>query len=243
MKKFPFPIPLSPDVIRIRRARILTKLLQMDKDFSCIPAKGIEQNTLNTLLHSYDELFLDGCLKPLNIHVTLSSRLTSSAGKFLCVRKPFGRITQAEIRMSSDFLLRLSSGPFELNGLTVDTPQEAFLLVFEHEICHALELLLYGKTSHSARFMILASGLFGHQATRHKLPTRQQEAAQEGLLVGSSASFLYDGIEKTGVITYIGKTATVMVPSVHGTYRDRSGRRYEKYRVPLDKLTKKNLFL
>ena len=39
-----------------------------------------------------------------------------------------------------------------------------------------------------------------------------------------------------GKITYIGKTATVMVPSAGGEYRDRSGRRYEKFRVPLSKL-------
>lgn len=39
-----------------------------------------------------------------------------------------------------------------------------------------------------------------------------------------------------GVVTYIGKQATVMVPDARGEYRDRRGQRYTKYRVPLDHL-------
>ena len=38
------------------------------------------------------------------------------------------------------------------------------------------------------------------------------------------------------IITYIGKTATVMVPSSRGEYRDRNGQRYVKYRIPLSRL-------
>ena len=218
---------------------ILGKLLASDEGFCSIPVRGIKSSTLQAMLELYDELFTNGCLRSMGIKVTLSSRLTSSAGKFVYVRGMFGRIKQAEIRMSSDFLLRLSEGPFELNGLSVSTPQEAFLVVFEHELCHALETQLYGQTGHSSRFMALAKGLFGHTATRHKLPTRRQEAADDGLHIGSRVCFTYDGHELFGIVTYIGKSATVMVPSSSGAYRDRSGRRYEKYRVPLSRLIPK----
>ncbi len=190
------------------------------------------------MLFLYDELFLAGLLRkklPM-LCVSLSSRLTSSAGKFICVRGPFGRIKEAEIRMSSDFLLRLNEGPFDLNGLSVSTPQEAFLVVFEHELCHALETVLFKQTGHSQRFISLAHGLFGHTATRHKLPTRRQDAAQDGLILGKTVSFSCQGKRLTGFITYIGKTVTVMVPSSFGEYRDQAGRRYAKYRVPLSKL-------
>ena len=115
------------------------------------------------------------------IDVTLSQRLTSSAGKFMYVRGGASRLSQAEIRMSGDFLFRLNEGPFLLNGLSVATPQEAFLVVFEHELCHAAENALFGSTGHSSRFLSLAHGLFGHNDTRHSLPTRMQEAASEGL--------------------------------------------------------------
>ena len=138
--------------------------------------------------------------------------------------------------MSGDFLTRLDEGPFQLNGLSVATPQEAFLVVFEHELCHALETALYGQTGHSARFLSLAKGLFGHTATRHSLPTRRQEAARDGLVVGSRVCFPYRKSMLGGVVTYIGKQATVMVPDARGEYRDRRGQRYTKYRVPLDHL-------
>ena len=72
--------------------------------------------------------------------------------------------------------------------------------------------------------------------THHSLPTRRQEAAQNGLSVGSNVSFPYEGKQLTGLVTYVGKTATVMVPDSRGAYRDRSGRRYAKYRVPLSLL-------
>ena len=219
---------------------ILGKLLTSDDEFCSIPAEGIKTETRASMLRLYNDLFLNGYLNPMDIDVTLSSRLTSSAGKFLYTRGLFGRIKRAEIRMSSDYLLRLNEGPFELNGLTVSTPQEAFLLVFEHELCHALETMLYGKTGHSSRFMALANGLFGHTATRHKLPTRRQEAANDGLHVGSKVSFTYNGRELLGIVTYIGKTATVMVPSSQGTYCDSRGKRYEKYRVPLNRLAPKS---
>ncbi|MBQ8618779.1 MAG: hypothetical protein IJ418_14880 [Clostridia bacterium] len=236
-KSLPFSFPLSSDAIARQRAFILSRLLAYDEAFCQIPAHGISRDTLNRMLELYDGMFLGGFLRKLNVRVTLSSRLTSAAGKFLFVRGAFGRIKQAEIRMSSDFLLRLDQGPFELNGLSVATPQEAFLLVFEHELCHALETALYGQTGHSARFLSLANGLFGHTATRHKLPTRRIEAAQQGLIAGMTVSFSHNGQSLSGVITYIGKMATVMVPDSKGEYRDKSGRKYAKYRVPLDRLS------
>ena len=235
---FPFAFPLESAEILRRRSRILTALCAYDEGFCTIPILGISEAALADMLRLYDEAFLDGYLTRTMpcLHVTLSARLTSSAGKFLCTRGLFRQIKSAEIRMSSDFLTRLDEGPFQLNGLSVATPQEAFLVVFEHELCHALETALCGQTGHSARFLSLAKGLFGHTATRHSLPTRRQEAAKDGLFVGSRVSFSYQGKTLQGFITYIGKQATVMVPDLRGEYRDRRGKRYAKYRLSLDRL-------
>ena len=111
------------------------------------------------MLDLYDSLFFSGFLGRVygKINVTLSQRLTSSAGKFMYVRGGASRLSQAEIRMSGDFLFRLSEGPFLLNGLSVATPQEAFLVVFEHELCHAAENALFSSTGHSSRFLCLAT--------------------------------------------------------------------------------------
>lgn len=235
---FPFSFPPSIEEIRRRRAIILSELFAIDEGFCSMPVSALHPHTLRTALERYDHLFFSGYLALAygQIDVTLSSRLTSSAGKFIYMRNPSMRFERVEIRMSSYFLFRLSEGPFNLNGLTVSTPQEAFLIVFEHELCHALEAALYGKTGHSKRFLSLANGLFSHTTTTHNLPTRKQAAARNGLSVGMQASFPYDGKQLRGLITYIGKTATVMVPSPHGAYRDKTGRRYTKYRVPQEQL-------
>lgn len=236
--RLPFELPLSaPEILR-RRARILSELLAMDAAFSVIPVCGIHESTLRKMLDQYDNLFLQGYLARSyhEIKLTLSSRLISAAGKFVYSRNPYGKLKCAEIRMSQDFLTRLKQGPFALNGLYASTPQEAFLMVFEHELCHAIEFSLYGHTGHSNRFLTLANGLFGHTQTKHSLPTRRAEAAQNGLIVGMLVSFTYQNKTLTGRVTYIGKTVTIMVPSPRGEYRDRQGKRFSKYHVPLSEV-------
>lgn len=234
----PFPFPLNETDILNKRAQIHAALCASDAGFSQIPVSSIRRSTLSALLDLYDQAFFSGFLARSygELTVTLSSRLTSSAGKFVFFKDPSRRMQRAEIRMSSDFLFRLKDGPFLLNGLSAATPQEAFLLVFEHELCHALETALYGESGHSSRFLALARGLFGHTETHHSLPTRKQAAAQKGIVVGMRASFLYQNRMLEGVISYIGKTATVMVADPRGTHMDKRGRRYTKYRVPLSLL-------
>ena len=230
--------PASSGVILDRRARILDTLCRMDNGFAAIPVRAVKPQTLDQMLRMYDELFFEGRLTKSygSLTVTLSSRLLSAAGKFIYSKNSSKRLSKAEIRMSSDFLMRLEYGPFSLNGLSASTPQEAFLIVFEHELCHALETAVFGSTGHSDRFKQLAKRFFGHTETTHNLPTRKKEAAENGIRVGARCSFVYQGRTFKGQITYVGKTATVMVQSATGEYRDRSGRRYTKYRVPLSQI-------
>ena len=234
----PFEFPVAPADILRRRAMILAELLAQDEAFCRIPVQSISALTPARMLRLYDNAFFSGALQRSydELKVSLSSRLISAAGKFMYTRSGILRSRRAEIRMSSDFLFRLTDGPFSLNGLSAATPQEAFLLVFEHELCHVAEYALFASTGHSKRFLALANGLFGHTKAHHSLPTRAQEAAQNGFRVGDSVAFLHEGCMCCGVITYIGKTATVMVRSAAGEYKDALGRRYTKYRVPLNML-------
>ena len=236
----PFPFPLEPEDILRRRAAILAGLLARDAGFCAIPVRSILPSTLGRMLRAYDGQFFCGALLHAfpELRVTLSSRLTSAAGKFVYTRAPGKGPGQTEIRMSSDFLFRLNEGPFDLNGLRVATPQEAFLVVFEHELCHAAQLALDGHTGHDKRFCALALGLFGHTQTRHALPTRRTEAAQAGFRVGAEVCFPFEERTLRGVLTYVGKTATVMVRAPRGPYRDSAGRQYQKYRVPVGLLQK-----
>ena len=141
MNKLPFAFPLADDDILRRRATILTALCAADNGFCAVPVQSIRRQTLSQMLNLYDKLFFGGFLSHSygQIDVTLSQRLISSAGKFIYTRGGVSRMCRAEIRMSGDFLFRLNKGPFLLNGLSVSTAQEAFLVVFEHELCHAAE--------------------------------------------------------------------------------------------------------
>ena len=114
MNDFPFSFPLPDHDVQRLRARILTTLCAADEGFCAIPVASIRRQTLAQMLDLYDSLFFSGFLGRAygEIDVTLSQRLTSSAGKFMYVRGGASRLSQAEIRMSGDFLFRLSEGPF-----------------------------------------------------------------------------------------------------------------------------------
>ena len=232
----PFPFPIDAQEIAARRARLLRGLIAAYPELGEIPVRRIPAEFWTALPRAYDHLFLQGTLSTLlpDLSVVPAPRMTSCGGKF-CVALRGRQRTKCEIRMATDFLFRLEKGPFSLNGLTAQTALEAFLIVFEHELCHALELALTGKPgAHGETFRTLVFGLFAHTAYRHSLPTRALEAAQSGILRGGSVSFSHEGRTLTGVVSRVGKTVTVMVPSRTGTYRDGNGRRYAKYLVPPD---------
>lgn len=239
MSASPLDKRLSPQEIEDRREAILRELLSRDEGFRATPVRSVRQSTLGLMFARYDELFFDGFLNRFygKLRVTISTRLTSAAGKFVYSSRTGPK--NAEIRMSGDFLFRLVKGPFQLNGLFADTEQEAFLIVFEHELIHALEYAAYGKTGHSSRFKALAYQFFRHESIYHSLPTLKVEAAKNGLTVGSSVSFTYEGKTFSGTVSYVGKTATVMVPDARGGFTDKRGRRCAKYRVPLSLLKRK----
>lgn len=239
---FPFSTSNSPAVIQHKRSQILEALIKADPRFGAIPVLSVKYSTLQLMLQYYDAVFLGGILgqRYHSIKVTASSRLLSAAGKFIHP-KTLTAYPDAEIRMSSDFLFRMKEGPFELNGLTVPTPQEAFLVVFEHELCHAVEFAYYGATGHSSRFMYFARGVFGHTKHTHELPTIAAETTQKtGISVGSHVSFPYEGQTLSGIVSYLGKSARVMVPSPRGNYymNNDHSKTYLKYQVPVSLLTR-----
>ena len=64
------------------------------------------------------------------------------------VRGGAARLSRAEIRMSGDFLFRLSEGRF-CSTVCPSQRRRGFLVVFEHELCHA------AKTRSSVQLAIL----------------------------------------------------------------------------------------
>ena len=228
----------TSETVSAYRKQILSELKTRDPDFMSIPVRRLRTTTLPYLLKRYDELFLDHFLEQTygkRLTSSLSGRLTISAGKFIYPKRMTSS-PSGEIRMSIDFLSRLRNEEYHLNGLTTHGPQESFLVVLEHEIVHAIEYGITGNTGHSSIFQSIAWNLFKHTETTHNLPTRATDAAKIGLVVGKSVSFDYKGKRLTGTVSYVGKTVSVMVPDSKGSYVDRFGRHYSKYRCAYSNL-------
>lgn len=219
--------------------------------FLVLKSINIKNETINTMsivdleliFHLYDQIFFENWFKDNfkgKLRFSLSRRMTKSAGITLCPKnidkiKPEELVI--EIRIGVDFFFNygLVEGSKTVCGIKTNNSLEALLLVFEHELCHVIEFINYKRSNCSGdRFKTIASNLFGHSESYHKLPTHKQIANHElGLNLGDTVSFTFEGERFTGILYNINKRATVMVRDKNGNLVDNHGIRYSKYYVPL----------
>lgn len=232
--------------IENRRAIITNHLLSHSKTMKSPQLTAISTADLELLFGLYDEIFLQNWFRENykgRMKFSLSGKMTKSAGKTLCP-KSIGKIRQEdlvlEIRLGVDFFLKYGrhSHRNTVCGIETRSGLEALLLVFEHELCHVLEFLLFHKSScKGKRFKAMANNAFGHTESYHKLPTGMQIANKVyGFKPGDTVSFDFKEKRLTGFIYNINKRATVLVPDRKGPLVDRRGKRYSKYYVPLARL-------
>lgn len=208
------------------------------------------QRDLEHLFELYDRIFFQSyfgdCFSG-KITFSLSKRMRNNAGMTVFPRNLSILPPQEErydIKMG--LLLFFDYEKLErekvVNGIKTRDSLEALQLVFEHELCHIIELHCYKKSNcQRERFQSLALHLFGHTESCHRLPLMPEIAGEEyGLSVGDEVSFQADGKTFFGVICRITRRATVMVPDVEGTFQDSAGRRYSKYYVPLVMLKRRD---
>lgn len=116
---------------------------------------------------------------------------------------------------------------------------DALLRIFEHELLHLIEFLLWNESSCSkSRFREIAGRLFGHRQSNHQLITPTESAElKQGITVGDFVEFIHDGHKYFGYVNHISRRATVLVPHKGGA-RYTDGKRYAKFYVPLGHLKK-----
>ena len=232
--------------IENNRTKIIEVLSNSSATLKSPQVNSISTADLILLFRLYDEVFLQNWFRDHykgKLKFSLSRKMTKSAGKTMCP-KNIGRIRQEdlvlEIRLGVDFFLNYGhhSQNNTVCGLKTESGLEALLLVFEHELCHVLEFLLFNKSScKGKRFKTMANNAFGHTDSYHKLPTNRQIAAKVfGFKLGDTVTFEYKERRLTGFLNNINKRATVLVPDRKGPLIDRKGTRYSKYYVPLTKL-------
>jgi hypothetical protein len=218
-------------------------------NFTCIAPAD-----LALMFELYDEKFFSGAVRGLikasgaPLVFSLSPRLTRSAGltKRFAPRSrkgaPPAPATRYEISLSSTLLFQTFKDverTIRVNGVVCNDRLEAAQRVFEHEVLHLLEMLIWARSSCDAdNFKTLAWNFFAHSETRHDLVTQQERArAKFDVCVGDRVSFTFEGVPHVGVISRITRRATVLVESDAGApYSD--GKRYLKFYIPLAMLAK-----
>ncbi len=202
----------------------------------------IGPDDLAFLFTAYDGRFLDGlCARtpgPDALSFRLSRRMTRAGGKTTRF-EPGGATPRFEIAIATSILFD-GFGEKDRDvtacGLPCRHRLEALQRIFEHELVHLAEWLCWGE-SHCgrSRFRGIARRLFLHRAHTHRLITRSERAARDGIVVGARVGFDYRGRTLAGRVNRITKRATVLVEDADAP-RWSDGRRYARYYVPLGEL-------
>ncbi|MEW6747326.1 MAG: SprT-like family protein [Planctomycetota bacterium] len=234
---------LTAAEITERTRRIYELVLRGSRHLEGGNFNTIHLDDLRLMFLLYDEMFFAGLVAKTTgengLALRISSRMTSSGGKTTrLVRRRDGiASTRYEITVSSHLLFqtfRDVERPVTVSGILCRDRLEALQRIFEHELLHLVELLLWKVTSCSApRFQRLAQRLFGHTKSSHDLVTTGERAlAKFRVRVGDHVSFQTNGVRYAGIVSRITKRATVLVENEAGVpYSD--GKRYLKAYVPL----------
>jgi hypothetical protein len=243
----------EPEVAARTRAIYETLLRQSPRitvgNFTCAAPAD-----LALLFDLYDASFFEGGARQLvrasgaPLVFTLSQRLTRSAGltKRFAPRtrrgSPPAPASRYEITLSTALLFQTFKDverTIRVNGVVCHDRLEAAQRIFEHEVLHLVEMIIWGKSSCDAdNFKKLAFNWFAHSETKHDLVTQHERArAKFDVRVGDRVAFTFEGVRHVGVVNRITRRATVLVESAAGTpYSD--GKRYVKFYIPLALLEK-----
>lgn len=227
-------------VIESKTRIIYERLLDGSKYLDQGNFNRIGSPDLKRMFELYDEIFFDGYFSkncPDNVFFKISRRMTRAGGKTEVYNDPKIYV----IKLSSSLLFQSfkdEDREVVVNGIVCRDRLEAAMHIFEHEIIHLLEFVLFGRSSCSKpRFISLSNSIFGHIDVKHRLVTGYEIADKKyGINVGDAVSFEFEGELCKGHILRITKRATVMVSDPEGQHRDFGGKRYCKYYIPLDHL-------
>ena len=229
-----------------KRNAIRNKFIIKSKNVKSGEINCMANEDLKVLFDLYDEEFFNNYFSKSfkgSLIFSLSTRMTSAAGKTIYSKKiKLLREEEEmyEIRMGIKFFYQYYKVERDkiVSGINTKDSLEAFQIVFEHELCHLVELHLYKESScKKLRFKTMVKNIFGHTDVVHQLPSQKEIVLKDyGLNVGQKVSFISEGVKYKGLVYKINKRATVMVKDRKGTYRDKSGNTYSKWYVHFEQL-------
>ncbi|MCE9545198.1 MAG: SprT-like family protein [Planctomycetia bacterium] len=246
---------LPADVVTARTREIYDALLRRSRCLGCDNSNGgnfsrLDAADLRLMFELYDALVFDGRIQSLlggtPLSFRLSKRMTRVAGQASRrvvrnrQRKPVR--TEYEIAVSTTLLFQTfeeDHRPVVMSGIECRDRLEALQRVFEHELVHVVEMLLWVESRcTAARFQSIARRFFAHTDHRHQLITPYEMAVTKfGIRPGDRVVFAYEGRRREGFVNRITRRATVLVKDGRGR-RYTDGGRYAAFYVPMEKLTR-----
>lgn len=202
----------------------------------------ISTKDLKYLFDLYDEIFFQHYFEKNwrdKITFHLSRRMTESGGKTTY----FLRENRFRITLSTTLIFQTfedTDRDIIINGLKCNDRLEASMRIFEHEIIHVIEYILFKKSNCTKpRFRQLSNNIFGHTGVTHSLVTHQERAMKKyDIHVGDLVNFEFERKIHHGFINRINKRATVFVKNPKGAFQDSRGNRYDKFYIPIHNLNK-----
>ncbi len=239
---------LDAEQVRQRTTAIYRTSLRESRHMNAGNFTAFHAEDLDRLFNLYDDIFFEGQCKQLledsPLEFRISRRMTSAGGKTTRVTRRRPKKNQAkqsfEIAVSSTLLFQTFHDvdrSISVTGIQCNDRFEALQRVFEHEMVHLLEMLLWKDSSCSrARFQQIANGWFAHTEHTHQLITpRERALAKFGIQAGDHVCFVFEGQRYEGFVNRITKRATVLVEDRQGI-RYSDGRSYRKFYVPVELL-------
>ena len=229
-----------PEIIK-KRNTIRNKFMIKSKNVKNGNIKCMANDELKILFDLYDEEFFGDFFSRSfkeNLKFSLSTRMTSAAGKTIFSRKT-KLLHEAEeiyeIRIGIKFFFQYYKVERDkiVSGINTKDSLEALQIVFEHELCHLIEFYIYKESScKKLRFKTMVNNIFAHTEVHHQLPSQKEIISEKyGLVIGQNVGFVNEGKKYSGFIYKINKKATIMVNDNRGTYRDKEGNTYSKWYV------------
>ena len=211
---------------------------------------AISDDDLAYLFEQYDQRFLAGaCRRTLQwmgspIDFRVSPRMTRAGGKTTRIVPRVARglypVPRFEIAVSSTLLFQTFADierPIKVTGAICHNRLDALQRIFEHELVHLVEMLLW-QTSCCAgpRFKDIAGRFFVHTESNHQLITPDERAREKfGIRPGDVVKFEMDVLPYTGIVNRVTKRATILVEDPRGP-RYSDGKRYAKFYIPVGML-------
>ena len=236
---------LPHDAVAANTQGIYEETLRQSNYLDAGNFESIHPADVERLFDLYDERFFDGgCRRALGntpLRFRLSKRMTQAAGKATRLQHRDPRTkeirTEYEIAISTTLLFQTFHDvdrPIVMSGITCRDRLEALQRIFEHELVHLIEFMLWKNSSCSGRrFQSVANRFFSHTEHTHQLITPRERAFTKfGVKAGSRVSFRMDGQHYVGFVNRITKRATVLVEDSRGM-RYSDGKRYTKFYVPV----------